>query len=175
MNDVLGLLAEIAAAFTGFAALVSAFGNAPSEADQRLDKIRLRNLVEVGVAVVLTATLPLVLFQSARSGDWVWTLCSAVLLAVMVTFFFIHGTRVRAVRVKELAGYSRAGELLLWMLGSITLGVLLSGLVAPDFIGRELAYISALWIMTAMLGVYFIRIAASLLTHRVAGGGETHE
>jgi len=175
MNDVLGLLAEIAAAFTGFAALVSAFGNAPTEADQRLDKLRLRNLVELGITVVLTATLPLVLFQSARSGDWVWVLCSTVLFAVTLAFFFIHGGRVRAVRVKEMTGYSRAGELLLWTLGSIILGVLLTGLVAPHFINRELAYISALWLLTAMLGIYFIRIATSLLTHKVPGGEATHE
>jgi len=49
MNDVLGLLAEIAVAFTGFAALVSALGTAPSGADPRVDRLRLRNLVELGV------------------------------------------------------------------------------------------------------------------------------
>jgi hypothetical protein len=173
MNDALGLLAEIATAFTGFAALVSAFGKAPSEADQRLDRVRLRNLVELGVVVVLSATLPMVLFQSGSSGDWVWTLGSVLLLVLTVAFFFIHGRRVRAVRVEKLTGYSRSGELLLWALGSIILGVLLCGLAVPSFVSRAQAYLATMWLMTAMLGVYFIRIAASLLTHKFSDGKAT--
>lgn len=172
MNDILGLLAEIAAAFTGFAALVSAFGSAPSRADQKLDRLRMRNLVEVGVTVVLMATLPLVLFQSDRPSDWVWTVSSVVLLVAMVTIVFIHASRSRVVRVAEMAGYSRLGELVIWGLGLSTVGVLVFGLVSPHVISRDLAYLWALWLLTAILGVYFVRIAASLLTHKLSGGDE---
>jgi hypothetical protein len=33
----------------------------------------------------------------------------------------------------------------------------------------QVAYVTALWLMTAMSGVYFMRIAASLLTHKLGG------
>ena len=169
MNDVLGLLAEIAVAFTGFAALVSALGTAPSGADPRVDRLRLRNLVELGVIAVLMATLPLVLSRSALPGDSVWTVSSTVMLAAMVGIIIIHGGRYRSARVAELAGNNPAGALLMWALGFGIVCVLVSGIFAPSFISRDLAYAMALWLMIAAMGFYFIRIAASLLTHKLNG------
>jgi len=167
MNDLLGLLAEIAVGFTGFAAIVSALGTAPSEADQRLDRIRLRNLVETGIAIVLMAILPLVFLKAENAADWAWHVSAVLLSIVMVAFVFLHGGRNRLARVSELAGYSLVGALVIWTLGLGSLVVLVVGLAAPQLIPLDLAYVSALWLMTAILGVYFIRIAASLLTHRL--------
>lgn len=170
MNDVLGLLAEIAVAFTGFAALVSALGTAPGGADPRVNRLRLRNLVELGVTVVLLATLPMVLSRSALPGDSVWAVCSTVMLAAMVGIMILHGGRYRSARVAELAGNNPAGALLIWALAVGIVCVLVSGIVAPAFISRDRAYAVALWLLTAAMGYYFIRIAGSLLTHKLNGG-----
>ena len=171
MNDLLGLLAEIAVGFTGFAAIASALGTAPSEADQRLDRLRLRNLVEIGVAIVLMAVLPQVIFLVENGHVWGWTVSAVLLSTALVALVFFHGGRNRAARVAELEGYNLFGALALWTLGLGSLGVLVVGLVAPNLIRVQMAYVTALWLMTVMLGVYFIRIAASLLSHKIDGRG----
>lgn len=169
ITELLALQAEIAVGFTGFAALVSALGTSPSEADERLDRLRLRNLVEVGVLVTLMAMLPLVLLQADSGTRWVWSVCSAILIAILVAIIYLHGGRNRAGRISELAGYNRIGALTIWALGSASLGVLILGSFAPRVIRLDLAYVTALWLMTAILGVYFIRVASSLLSPRVGG------
>jgi hypothetical protein len=169
MNDVLALLAEISVGFTGFAAIVSALDDPASEADARLDKLRLRNLVEMGVVVVLMATLPLVLLGVENGSEWAWTVSAVLLSAVIVTLLFLHGGRQRWAKVTQLEGYSPHTTLVLWTLGFGSLGVLVVGLVKPHVIPIQSAYVAALWLMTAMLGVYFVRIAASLLTHKLGG------
>jgi len=169
MNDLLALLAEISVGFTGFAAMVSALGNAPSEADARLDRLRLRNLVEMGVIIVSMATLPLVLMHGETGTEWEWTVSAVLLSITLVALVFVHGGRNRAARVSELEGYSLFSALALWTLGIGSLGMLVVAFAVPQVIRLEVAYVAALWLMTVMLGVYFIRIAGSLLTHRIDG------
>ena len=169
MNDLLALLAEISVGFTGFAAIVSALGTTPSDSDARLDRLRLRNLVEMGVVIVLMATLPLVLLNAENGAEWGWTVCAVLLSIALLTLVFLHGGRNHVARVAELEGYSVYSGVVLWTLGLGSLGVLVIGLVAPHLIRLQLAYVTALWLMTAMLGVYFTRIAASLLTHKLGG------
>ena len=169
MNDLLALLAEISVGFTGFAAIVSALGKAPSDSDARLDRLRLRNLVETGVVIVLMATLPLVLLHAENGSEWAWTVSAVLLSTAIAALVFVHGGRNRKAKVAELEGYSLYAALVLWTLGLGSLGVLVVGLVAPDLIRVQLAYVTALWLLTAMLGLYFMRIAASLLTHKLDG------
>ena len=169
MNELLALLAEIAVGFTGFAAIVSTLGTAPSEADARLDRLRLRNLVEIGVVMVLMAILPLVLLQAENGTEWAWPVSAILLTTALVAIIYFHGSRNRAAKIAEFAGYNRLGALTIWALGLASLAVLILGLVAPDVMSLELAYVTALWFMTAVLGLYFIRVAASILTHKLHG------
>jgi hypothetical protein len=60
-NDLMILIAELAVGFVGFAALASLLGKSPTEAEVGLDRIRLRNMVAFGVAIVVMALSPLVL------------------------------------------------------------------------------------------------------------------
>jgi len=172
MNEILALIAEVAVGFTGFAAIASALGESPSVADASLDRLRLRNLVEAGVTIVLMAIVPLVLLQTDRVADVVWRVSAAMLLAALILLMVLHGSRNRAAKVSELAGYSRWAAVALWGLGGGSLGVLLVALVAPGALRIEVAYAAALTQMTAILGVYFIRLAASLLTHKIDASRE---
>ncbi len=167
MNDLLALLAEISVGFTGFAAIVSALGKAPSDADARLDRLRLRNLVETGVVIVVMATLTLVLLRAENGSEWAWTVSAVLLSTVLLTFAFLHGGRNRAAKVADLEGYSLYASVVTWMLGLGSLGVLAIGLLAPHLISVQVAYVTALWLLMTMLGWYFMRIAASLLTHKL--------
>jgi len=172
MNDILALIAEVAVGFTGFAAIASALGESPSVADARLDRLRLRNLVETGVTIVMMAIVPLVLLQTDRDADSVWRVSSAMLLATLIVLMVLHGGRNRSAKVSELAGYSGWAAVALWGLGGGSLVVLVVALVAPGALRIDVAYAAALTQMTAILGVYFIRLAASLLTHKINEPGE---
>jgi len=169
MAELLALQAEIAVGFTGFAALVSAVGSSPSEADTRLDRLRLRNLVEVGVPVTLMAMLPLVLLQADSDSKWVWQVSSVALIIILVVIVYLHGSRNRSGRISNFAGYNLYGALIIWVLGIASLVILILGLLVPRVIRLEMAYATALWFMIAVLGVYFIRVASSLLSPKLGG------
>ena len=109
MQELLGLIAEVAVGFTGFAALVSALGKALAEADQRLERVRLRGIVEIGVVVVLMAILPSVLSIRTEATDGIWTVCAVLLLASLLTLSLVLGARNRRAGVSGLAGYSGFG------------------------------------------------------------------
>jgi hypothetical protein len=169
MNEILTLVAEIAVGFTGFAAIASALGQSPSVADARLDRLRLRNLVETGVVVVVMAIVPLVLLEAESGTEWAWHVSAGILLTAVVTLAIVHGGRNRGARVSELAGYSHWSAVVLWTLAVSSLGLLVVALLAPRVLRIELAYVAALVLLTVILGVYFVRIAASLLTHKLGG------
>jgi len=170
MQELLGIIAEVAVGFTGFAALVSALGQAPAEADQRLDRVRLRGIVEIGVVVVLMSLLPNVLSGRTGATDGIWTLCAVLLLCSLVTLSLVLGTRNRKAGVSHLAGYSRLAAAVNWGLGIGAMGALVTGLTTPFPI--DVAYVSALWLTTAILGAFFIRVAGSLMTHKLGSGGD---
>lgn len=170
MQELLGIVAEVAVGFTGFAALVSALGQAPAEADQRLDRVRLRGIVEIGVVVVLMALLPSVLSGRTGTTDRTWTLCAALLLANLVMLSLVLGTRNRKAGVSQLTGYSRLAAAVNWGFAACAMGVLVAGLTTPFRI--DVAYVSALWLMTAILGAFFIRVAGSLMTHNLGSSRE---
>lgn len=88
---------------------------------------------------------------------------------VLMAIVFFHGGRNRAARISDFAGYDVFGALSIWALGLASLLILIWGLFAPAVIRTEVAYVTAFWLMTTVLGVYFIRVASSLLTHRIDG------
>lgn len=166
MNDLLGLIAELAVGFTGFAAISSALGHSPSEADLRLDRVRLRNLVEVGVFTVLMALLPRLLSEEGAEPMVTWGTSGVAFFTLGSALAVVHIRRARALKVTALVGYSRSGHLMTYALGLSALGLLAMSFVIP-WIPVDRAYAGALFLALAMVGVYFVRVAASLLTHRV--------
>ncbi|MDX1388123.1 MAG: hypothetical protein R3344_02985 [Acidobacteriota bacterium] len=173
MDGTLGLIAELAIGFTGFAALASVLGHSPTEADLRLDRFRLRNLVEMGVFTVVMALLPLTLQAgeaSETAGHGTWVACSVLMLAGMGFIAFVQIGRSHSLDISSLKGYSRPASLLVYLLAIVAAVLLVLGLVLPGFpLAR--AYVGALFLFVLMLGSYFVRIASSLLTHRLDDGG----
>lgn len=166
MTDLLGLIAELAVGFTGFAAIASLLGRSPTEADLRLDRFRLRNLVEMGVFTVVMALFPAV-FEVGGARDGVrWTVCSVLMLLGAGAIAYFHIGRARSADISSLKGYSRAASVMVYMIAAIAVLVLLLGLI-PAGLSPATAYVWTLFLWVVMLGVYFVRIASSLLTHRL--------
>lgn len=166
MNDLLGLIAELAIGFTGFAAIASVLGHSPTQADLRLDRLRLRNLVEIGVFTVVMALLPLVLQADGSEGGGAWTLSSVLMLVGVVLIAYVHIGRNRNADVSNLEGYSVVASITVYLIAAAAVVVLALGLALPGFSSAR-AFLGALFLWIVMLGVYFVRIAASLLTHRL--------
>jgi len=82
-QDTLLSLAEIAAAFAGFAALVSVIPRGENRsATPAHDLLRLRLVISGGVAGVVAAILPLGLSGFLSSTDLVWRLSAAAFLVL---------------------------------------------------------------------------------------------
>ncbi|MDX1393461.1 MAG: hypothetical protein R3195_03685 [Gemmatimonadota bacterium] len=80
-SDTLLALAEIAATFTGFAALVSVIRPGPRPSGQVLhDLLRLRLVIASSVAGVAGALIPVGLAGYGLDADLIWRVASALLL-----------------------------------------------------------------------------------------------
>ena len=165
MNDLLYLFAEVGVGFTGFAALASVLGRGPTAADVRIDRVRLRNLAETGVTVVLASLLPLLLQQVDGGAAWTWRVSAASLTALLLVLMIFQAPRAREIR--RLPGYSAGAGIAFWSMGLATLGILVVSQVSSRLVPLEIAHITALFLLTGSLGLYFVRVAASLLTHNV--------
>ncbi|MDX1394660.1 MAG: hypothetical protein R3195_09715 [Gemmatimonadota bacterium] len=172
LDGLLGLIAELAIGFTGFAALASVLGHSPTEADLRLDRFRLRNLVEMGVFTVVMALLPLILRAgeaSEMAGRATWVVCCVLMLGGMGFIAVVQIGRSHTLDISSLRGYSRPASLLVYLLAVVAAMLLVLGLALPGFSPAR-AYVGALFLFVLMLGSYFVRIASSLLTHRLDDG-----
>ena len=80
-RDILLSMAEIAAAFAGFAALAGVIGRRSAES-QQLDFERLRSVVIASLVVVVASLLPIVLSRFGLSDVVAWRLASGLALAL---------------------------------------------------------------------------------------------
>jgi hypothetical protein len=82
-RDVLLSIAEIAAAFAGFAALAGVIGRRSAESEER-DFERLRSVVLASLVVVVALLVPIVLLRFGLSGFVAWRLASGLALALNI-------------------------------------------------------------------------------------------
>ncbi len=80
-RDILLSIAEIAAAFAGFAALAGVIGRRSAESEQ-LDFERLRSVVIASLLVVVASLLPIVLSRFSLNDVVAWRLASGLALAL---------------------------------------------------------------------------------------------
>ncbi|MEZ5558069.1 MAG: hypothetical protein R3E86_05905 [Pseudomonadales bacterium] len=80
--DALLAIAEIAATFAGFAALVTLFGRRRVEGSGAHDLLRLRLVITTSVVVVVTALIPVALVGYGLSDGLTWRLAAGVYLAL---------------------------------------------------------------------------------------------
>jgi hypothetical protein len=80
--DILQTIAEIAIAIAGFAALAGAFGTARSEAQNSTAAFHSLRLVVInGLFLLVSALIPLVLFDYGLAASTTWRLSSGLVLA----------------------------------------------------------------------------------------------
>jgi len=157
-RDALLTLAEIAAAFVGFSTIVVVFRSNRSE----LQRLRLRGVAEIGVAVLVGAFLPLVAAGLGFTGSQVWRISSVIFAPIGLTGWILWAR-----------GVSRAGY-------PATFGKLP---FAPDVVANVVGQVLLWWnviaptpaapirYVTALMA--FLLIAAMSFVASAFGGTET--
>jgi hypothetical protein len=118
-RDALLTLGEIAAAFVGFSTIVVVFRSGRSE----LQRLRLRGVAEIGIAVLVGAFLPLVADGLGSSGSQVWRISSAIFAPVALTGWILWARGVSRAGYRPTFGKlplapdviaNVVGQILLW-------------------------------------------------------------
>jgi hypothetical protein len=118
-RDTLLTLAEIAAAFVGFSTIVVVFRSSRSE----LQRVRLRGVAEIGIAVIVGAFLPVLLSGAGLESAGLWRVSSLVLAPVTLIGWLLWARATKRAGHPPAFGKppfapdvlaNLAGQLLLW-------------------------------------------------------------
>ncbi|NNM04724.1 MAG: hypothetical protein HKO65_06430 [Gemmatimonadetes bacterium] len=170
-TDALLSLAEIAAAFAGFAALVSVIGrrrDQPGEAAH--DILRLRLIISSGVVGVAAALIPVGLAGYGLAPDLVWRLSSLIFLVLGygIIFSFVNA-------YKPVQGDFPPDRLAVILTTSIEVleqGSLLVVLLGIPIGNPAALYVTALIGNICQAGFIFVRFVASAFRHGEEQAGD---
>jgi hypothetical protein len=161
--DTLRTIAEIAATFAGFAALVSTLGRRLTQAAALHDLLRLRLVIAVSIVVVATALLPIPLLDFEIDADWSWRIAALVFLLLIYTTVVSFINSYRPVR-----GTFPPDRLAVTVAIVLGIGVQISLLtivfdLAPE---RDAAlYVTALVGTLCQAAFVFMRLVGSTFSH----------
>ena len=163
-TETLLALAEICAAFAGFAALVSALRRRSDQYAEAIhDLLRLRLVISSSVAGVVAALLPVGIAGFGVDYDLVWRLAAAAFLV------FDNGIIVSFVRaykpVEEVIEPDRLAVMvvsLLEVLEQLCLGTVVVGISTES---ASALYVTALIANIAQAGFVFVRFVGSTFSH----------
>ena len=170
-TDTLLSLAEIAAAFAGFAALVSVIRRKRDDPGEAVhDILRLRLIISSGVVGVAAALVPVGLAGYGLSNALVWRLSSLIFLVLGygILFSFVHA-------YKPVQGDFPPDRLAVVVATSIEIleqASLLVVLLGIPFGNAPALYVTALIGNICQAGFIFVRFIASAFRHEGAGGEE---
>ena len=170
-TDTLLSLAEIAAAFAGFAALVSVIGRAARGAgDAMHDLLRLRLVIASGVAGVAAALIPVGLASYAVDPSVNWRIAAAIFLlfdnGILLSFFSAY---------QPVRGTFDPDRLAVFVVSSLeiveqaSLVIVVLGLSADN---APALYVTALIVNICQAGFIFVRFVGSAFSHAELAEGE---
>lgn len=163
-TETLLSMAEIAAAFAGFSALVSVIRRAADQpAEVVHDLLRLRLVISGSVAGVAAALIPVGLAGYGLSSELVWR------LAALIFLVFDNGIIVSFLRsYKPVRGTFPPDRLAVWLVSALevveqaSLLAVLSGLA---FGNASALYVTAIIANLCQAGFIFVRFVGSAFRH----------
>ena len=165
-TEVLLSLAEIAAAFAGFAALVSVIRRGSNQpADAAHDLLRLRLVIGGSVAGVAAALFPVGLLGYGLSSDLSWRVAAALFLVFDNGILASFAAAYRPVR-GTFPPDRLAVVLVLFLEGieQVSLALVLLGLASKN---APALYITALIANICQAGFIFVRFVGSAFRHEL--------
>ena len=157
-QDFLLTFAEVAAAFAGFAAIVTSFVQNRRPIDLRVNHYRTRVMIEYSLCVVVFAFVPYLIFVLTGLEEGAWRIASALLILVWCFIAVLSATRARV--VLGVWGFSVAPGFSYTMLALTVIGAMLLALnvlgVSPGSPGAS--YLTGLFFPLLQSGLYFLHI-----------------
>ena len=162
-TDTLLALAEIAAAFAGFAALVSVIRGTGDRTDAVHDLLRLRLVISSSVAGVATALIPVGLAGYGMVAGVNWRLSAALFLAfdygIILSFLRAYGP------VRGSFAPDRLAVGLVTFLEVLEQGSLLAVVLNLTTGNSPALYVTALIATICQAGFIFVRFVGSTFRH----------
>ena len=163
-TDTLLAMAEIAAAFAGFAALVSVIRRASDQpADAVHDLLRLRLVISSSVAGVAAALIPVGLAGYGLESDLVWRLAALIFLVfdngIIVSFFGSYKP------VRGTFPPDRLAVVLVSSLEAVEQVSLVAVILGLGFGNAPALYVTALIANICQAGFIFVRFVGSAFRH----------
>lgn len=155
MSDYLVLICELAVAFAGFTAIVSALDGGSDTRRRHLIAFRLRQMLELSLLTIAAGVLPYLLGQFGIRGDVVWRVAAATMAASGILVLRVQASRGFGVQLRGVPGYSLKVARFLLLLGLAT--VLSFAMSALGFIGSQAGYVLGVTLLLAVAGLQFLR------------------
>ena len=163
-TDALLSLAEIAAAFAGFAALVSVIGRRRDQAGEAAhDILRLRLIISSGVVGVAAALIPVGLAGYGLAPDLVWRLSALIFL--VLGYGIIYSFTRAYNPVKGDFPPDRLAVVVTMSIELLEQGSLLVVLLGIPIGNPAALYVTALIGNICQAGFIFVRFVASAFRH----------
>ena len=160
MSDFLILVCELAAAFAGFTAIVSALDSRSSRRS-RVNKMRLRHMLELSLFAIGIGLLPELLRQQGMESATPWRVAGVVVVAGALVLFPIQMRRGINPEMKAVPGYSLAYARFLVGLGLFSVVAFL--LSATALVAPQGGYVLGTTLVLTAAGLQFLRVCTSIL------------
>jgi hypothetical protein len=160
LTEYLFLIAELAAAFAGFTAIVSVLNTRTDSRKRALDVLRLRAMLEASLGTIALALLP-TLLREVGLGESAWRWAHGGAAVVVVVLYVAQLRRGFAPEMRSTPGYSQTTANYLAGLGLVGLGCVIAGAVG---VGNPAAlYLVALTLLLSVAGLQFFRASVSIM------------
>lgn len=161
MSDYLILICELAAAFAGFTAIVSALDSGSDTPRRYLIGYRLRQMLELSLLTIAGGVLPYLLGQLGVGGQGVWRVAAGIMAASGLLVLRMQASRGLREEMRRVPDYSLKMALFLLFLGLAT--VLSFALSVVAVIGPQAGYVLGVTILLAVAGLQFLRTCTTIL------------
>lgn len=162
--DFLYLVAELAAAFAGFTALVSVFQD-PRGRERTINLIRLQQMLELSLLVVGLCLLPDVILATGTQRETAFRTAAVLGGAAWLLLFVVQIRRGFSARVQAMAGYNKRYARFLVFVGFLSLAS-----VGRSAFGSGLAegpYVVTVALLLLVAGLQFVRACTSMFRDRL--------
>ena len=163
-TDTLLTLSEVAVAFAGFASIASALTQRSSTIDPRVNALRLHNMVDFSLTVVVVCLIPVLLSHVIDNERWLWMTASGCSLAYAISLAFRMLPRNR--ELEAAPDYDNAGAIRLQLMAAFAVACLVAGLSGLVPKHAEALYLASALSVLAISGILFMRVVQTLLIFR---------
>ena len=155
------VIAQIAAAFAGFGSIASGLGRRRGGDGARIDAHRLATMLVASLSATLLGLLPATLAGLSLSERW--ALGASSIVALVVIIFYAPAAAARALKIRKVAGFSRAANV-----ANLSCVLIAAGAFSLCALGVPADRLAAVYLVGLMglLGssvVMFSRVIASML------------